>query len=537
MFRIKKKTVIETSKPREAIVATASAPVQVIDEEILTMLDKLARGNFTPPHTQPQTEIACKVEEVRVALGRVTGRARIMAEELRENTIKTSKFSEDMYQSAIAFDAEQDICDSREMLDNLNTIATSAEQVSMSVVSIADRAISSRESIATIENTTTELASASQEIASNTDKARVISAKAVTDMEAAAAKFQELEAAAEEISKVTNTITDVSDQTKLLALNATIEAARAGDAGKGFAVVASEVKELASQTNNANGDIKNKIDIIQQAIGLTVESIMGVSTVISELNEIVSTIAAAAEEQSLATADISQNLSSATSLIGEMSDAVVEGSGVIDKMKVNLTQAAGKADGVTHVLQRFADEQVGLTTSATTSFAEISVLKSRSDDLAAELEHLINDSALSIVNTSEQGLFRFGPRWSVLVEDMDDQHSKIFDYCNDIHARLKKGESQDQVLTTLKALNDYTAEHFSKEEKIMIKHSYPGIDGQKRAHTALLDTVEKTIEDIENNITVNLISVIIFLTSWLQDHILHEDVKYGNYFEEKGIVV
>ncbi len=286
MFRIKKKTVIETSKPREAIVATASAPVQVIDEEILTMLDKLARGNFTPPHTQPQTEIACKVEEVRVALGRVTGRARIMAEELRENTIKTSKFSEDMYQSAIAFDAEQDICDSREMLDNLNTIATSAEQVSTSVVSIADRAISSRESIATIENTTTELASASQEIASNTDKARVISAKAVTDMEAAAAKFQELEAAAEEISKVTNTITDVSDQTKLLALNATIEAARAGDAGKGFAVVASEVKELASQTNNANGDIKNKIDIIQQAIGLTVESIMGVSTVISELNEI-----------------------------------------------------------------------------------------------------------------------------------------------------------------------------------------------------------------------------------------------------------
>ena len=55
--------------------------------------------------------------------------------------------------------------------------------------------------------------------------------------------------------------------------------ARAGDAGRGFAVVASEAKELASQTNLANADIKQKINIIPTAIGSTLSSIKNVSTI------------------------------------------------------------------------------------------------------------------------------------------------------------------------------------------------------------------------------------------------------------------
>jgi methyl-accepting chemotaxis protein len=44
-----------------------------------------------------------------------------------------------------------------------------------------------------------------------------------------------LGAAAQDIGKVTEPITEISSQTNLLALNATIEAARAGSAGQGFA--------------------------------------------------------------------------------------------------------------------------------------------------------------------------------------------------------------------------------------------------------------------------------------------------------------
>jgi hypothetical protein len=59
----------------------------------------------------------------------------------------------------------------------------------------------------------------------------------VSNAETASSRINELGSAANEIGKVTETITDISEQTNLLALNATIEAARAGEAGKGFAVV------------------------------------------------------------------------------------------------------------------------------------------------------------------------------------------------------------------------------------------------------------------------------------------------------------
>lgn len=60
---------------------------------------------------------------------------------------------------------------------------------------------------------------------------------------------------AKKMQDIMELISSVADQTGLLALNASIEAARAGEAGRGFAVVASEISNLATQTNQATGEI------------------------------------------------------------------------------------------------------------------------------------------------------------------------------------------------------------------------------------------------------------------------------------------
>ena len=66
---------------------------------------------------------------------------------------------------------------------------------------------------------------------------------------------KELQSSAHEVSSIVEMITNISEQTNLLALNAAIEAARAGEHGKGFSVVADEVRKLAEQSKEATQNI------------------------------------------------------------------------------------------------------------------------------------------------------------------------------------------------------------------------------------------------------------------------------------------
>lgn len=76
--------------------------------------------------------------------------------------------------------------------------------------------------------------------------------------------------AAVKIDEITNTISNIAEETNLLALNASIEAARAGDAGKGFAVVASEIKKLAETSASAAEEISQLINSVTSTITSTV---------------------------------------------------------------------------------------------------------------------------------------------------------------------------------------------------------------------------------------------------------------------------
>ncbi len=153
-----------------------------------------------------------------------------------------------------------------------------------------------------------QMQSVVSEISTSSTEASNVAGNAVETVADTNVRVESLGASSNQIGKVIEVITSIAEQTNLLALNATIEAGRAGEAGKGFAVVANEVKELAKETSSATDEISRRIASIQSETQDTVTSIAEIETVITRINDMQSTIAAAVEEQTAAIGEITRNV-------------------------------------------------------------------------------------------------------------------------------------------------------------------------------------------------------------------------------------
>ena len=163
----------------------------------------------------------------------------------------------------------------------------------------------------TVQQTTESTREARRLVSSVTDNAQHVSQV----MQQTVVAMKSLESSSGKIERIIGTIDQIAFQTNLLALNAGIEAARAGESGRGFAVVALEVRDLAQRSAEAAQEIKRLIGESARSVNESVTLVDRTGNAIgdmvigvSNIRDIVVTIAEAAEEQASGLAQIASSV-------------------------------------------------------------------------------------------------------------------------------------------------------------------------------------------------------------------------------------
>ena len=245
---------------------------------------------------------------------------------------------------------------STELRAAAQSMSGTAEQTSRQSELVAASIEETSANVQTVAAASEELSASIGEISRQITQSSTIAGQAVEQATRTSRAVGGLAAAAQKIGEVVRLIQGIASQTNLLALNATIEAARAGEAGKGFAVVASEVKALATQTAQATDDIQGQVTSIQSATADTAQEIGNIGTIISEISDVTTAIAAAIEEQGAATSEITRNVQQAAQGTQQVADTIGGVSAAANDTGAAANQVLGAATELSQQAERLREE-------------------------------------------------------------------------------------------------------------------------------------------------------------------------------------
>ena len=124
---------------------------------------------------------------------------------------------------------------------------------------------------------------------------------------------------------------------------------------------------------------------------------------------------------------------------------------------------------------------------------------------------------------------------SVGVARIDKEHQKLIDLINLLNTEMMAGKSKEVLDGVFTMLIDYTKSHFSYEESLLKSHGYPALPTQNKEHIGFTQKVIEMQLNYKTGKSVLGAPVLGFLSSWLVNHILKQDMAYKPFMASKGV--
>lgn len=132
-------------------------------------------------------------------------------------------------------------------------------------------------------------------------------------------------------------------------------------------------------------------------------------------------------------------------------------------------------------------------------------------------------------------LITWDDSYSVKVREIDSQHKKLVKLINHLDESIKAGKGKEIIDSVLNELVEYTAFHFSFEESLFAKYSYPETNSHAKQHNSLIEQIKVFMRGYQSGKVIIPEDLSDTLMQWLAHHVNGEDKKYSSFFNERGL--
>lgn len=127
-------------------------------------------------------------------------------------------------------------------------------------------------------------------------------------------------------------------------------------------------------------------------------------------------------------------------------------------------------------------------------------------------------------------LMEWDATMSVGVEEIDAQHKTLISLINEAYEAIQKHD-EHMMTDLIVKMADYATVHFTTEEGYMKENGYPNIEGHKFLHVKFTQEVEAFKKNQFER--TNFSKIFVFLSRWLTQHIMEEDMQYVPYMPKE----